>query len=210
MGSEFDAIDDTLAAWIRAQPMFFVATAPSGSDGHVNVSPKGDMRTFALLGPLRVAYLDLFGSGIETVAHVKQNGRITVMFCAFSGKPRVLRLHGQGSVVEPQDGDFARYLPHFDATEEVRLAMRAIVLVDVERISESCGYGVPHMEVVRDRTALYRTAESWITRHGPSAITDYCAVNGAESIDGLPGLTPPAAEVTDEQQRRHSSAGRRL
>src|SRR5882757_2205225 len=102
MGRVFAEIDDSLAAFIRAQHVFFVATAPLVADGHVNVSPKG-LGTLAILDPHTVAYLDLTGSGVETIAHLRENGRITLLFCAFEGRPRILRLDGRGRCVEPTD-----------------------------------------------------------------------------------------------------------
>jgi hypothetical protein len=203
-------ISGDLASWIAAQPMFFVGTAPSGDDGHVNVSPKGDMRTFAVLGPRRVAYVDLFGSGIETVSHLKQNGRIVLMLCAFRGRPKVLRLHGRGRVVEMHDPEFDRLLGSFELTAEVLPSVRAIIDVDVQRISDSCGFVVPLMAATGERGVLYKTAEVWMRKRGESAIRDYCDVNNAESVDGLPGLTPFGDEVTEAQRKVHASDGRRL
>ncbi|TDO27817.1 pyridoxamine 5'-phosphate oxidase [Kribbella sp. VKM Ac-2527] len=210
MGTVFAEIDDELAGWIRSQQLFFVGTAPSGDEGHVNISPKGDLRTFAILGPLKLAYVDLFGSGIETVAHLKQNGRIVVMFCAFTGPPRVLRLHGKGRVVEQHEPEFAELSAGFALTDEVTPSVRSIIVIDIERIADSCGYVVPKMEPQGERGALYQTAAGWIRKRGPSAIPDYCDVNNGESIDGFPGLTPFGAKLTDDQKERNASAGRRL
>lgn len=210
MGTVLSEIDEALRTWISAQPMFFVGTAPSGDDGHVNVSPKGDMRTFAVLGPHRVAYVDLFGSGIETVAHLKQNGRIVVMMCAFHGMPKVIRMHGHGRVVEMQDDEYAELLTSFALTDEVPPAVRSIIVVDVERIADSCGFVVPLMTEPAERGVLYKTAEAWTRRQGPSAIRDYCDVNNGESIDGISGLTPFGTDLTDEQRKVLSSDGRKL
>src|SRR4051812_49766714 len=127
MGKVFEELDDKLAAFIAAQHMFFVATAPLSADGHVNVSPKG-LDTFRVLGPREVAYLDLTGSGVETVAHLRENGRITIMFCAFSGPPRILRLHGRGRAVEPGDDRWDRLAGLFPESPGVR----SVVLVGLE------------------------------------------------------------------------------
>src|SRR4051795_10480843 len=147
MGKVFDAIDDRLAAWIGRQRMFFVGTAPSGSGGHVNISPKGPIESLRVLGPHEGAYQDVIGSGAETIAHLRENGRIVVMLCAFEGPPRIVRLHGRGEVVLPADARFGPLLAEA-AFEETTVpeARRAIVLVEVTRIASSCGYGVPLMD----------------------------------------------------------------
>lgn len=189
MGFVFDEIDDAMVGWLMKQAMFFVATAPSGDSGRVNVSPKGDMRSFAVLGPHQVAYLDLAGSGIETVAHVRENGRITVMLCAFSGRARIVRLHGRGQVVQVGDDDFMEYFVKFTVGEKVVPAMRSIVVIDVDRISDSCGYGVPRMDVKRERfQSLYDYADDWVEDNGAEGKDCYRRIGGMESIDGLPGL----------------------
>src|SRR5919197_3058545 len=143
MGKVFDEIDPKLARWIGAQQLFFVATAPSGDDGHVNCSPKGPIESLRVLGPRRVAYLDLVGSGAETIAHLRQNGRIVIMLCAFAGPPRILRLHGRGRVVEPGDPNFEELAGGFALPETTTAgpARRSVVVVDVDRIADSCGYG---------------------------------------------------------------------
>src|SRR3954469_3920848 len=145
MGKVYDAIDDKLAAWIARQPLFFVGTAPLDADGHVNVSPKGPIGTLRVVSPTEVAYLDLVGSGAETIAHLRENGRIVVMLCAFAGAPRILRLHGRGRVVLPEDPEFGELLAagfHEPAAPEAR---RAIVVMSVTRVADSCEYGVPLM-----------------------------------------------------------------
>src|SRR5690242_14942680 len=126
--------------------MFFVGTAPSGSDGHVNVSPKGPIGSLRVLDERTVAYLDVVGSGTETIAHLQENGRIVVMLCAFAGPPRILRLHGTGVVHRPDDPDFAALLERCDFEDPaIPEAHRAIIVVDVTRVADSCGYGVPLM-----------------------------------------------------------------
>ena len=190
MARTLDAIDDRLERWIGAQPMFFVATAPLSADGRVNVSPKGPIGTFAILGPHRVAYLDFFGSGAETVAHLRENGRIVVMLCAFEGPPRIVRLHGTGSVVWPGDAAFERL--HEDAgfagLTGVEEARRAIVVVDVERIAESCGYGVPLMEQVGEREHFDLSKRKRLRTLGSEGLVAFQAERNAESIDGLPAV----------------------
>jgi hypothetical protein len=179
MGKVYDAIDDKLAAWIGRQRMFFVGTAPSGSDGHVNVSPKGPMGSLRILDPHTVAYLDVIGSGAETIAHLRENGRIVVMICAFEGPPRILRLHGRGEVL-PADA------VEFDATPPPGTE-RAVIRVAVERIADSCGYGVPLMRYEGHRPQYRKWAESKL-RKSESALEEYMADKNARSIDGLPAV----------------------
>ncbi len=180
MGKVLAEIDDGLARWLEAQPMFFVATAPLAVDGLVNCSPKGTAGTFAVLDPHRVAYLDLTGSGIETVAHLRENGRIVVMFCAFTGRPNIVRLHGTGAVLTPGDQEFAELVGRFTQHPGVR----AIIVVDVQRIADSCGYAVPRMEHVADRDVL----DLANAKKGEPALAAYRATRNATSLDGLPGL----------------------
>jgi hypothetical protein len=179
MARTFDGIDDRLAAWIAEQPMFFVATAPLAATGHVNVSPKGLAGTFVVLGSRSVAWLDLTGSGIETVAHVRENGRVVVMFSAFSGPPRIVRLHGLGSVLVPGDDGFDVLADRFPPLPGVR----SIIAVDVERVSDSCGFGVPLMSLDAERADLTK----WAQRKGPEGIAEYQRTRNAVSIDGLAG-----------------------
>jgi hypothetical protein len=210
MGSVLAEIDDRLVAWMARQPLFFVATAPA--EGHVNLSPKGGQGTFAVLGPHEVAYVDLYlyGSGVETVAHLKDNGRIVIMLCAFEGPPKIVRLHGHGEVVEQADHRWKTLFARFTLADEVLPTVRSIVRVEVSRISDSCGFVVPEMNFVRDRRQLYKGAASTIRRHGRDAIRDYCDVNNAQSIDGLPALSPYGAQVTDEQRSTFAHEGRKL
>jgi hypothetical protein len=149
MGKVLDTIDEKLVDWIEAQHLFFVASAPLAEDGHVNVSPKGDLRWFRVLGPREVAYLDFVGSGAETIAHARENGRIVVMFCAFDGPPRIVRLHGRASVLLPGEQGFDELLARFEPPEH---ALRSLIRVDVERVADSCGYGVPLMRFDGKRT----------------------------------------------------------
>ena len=183
MGAVHDHLSDQLVAWINRQPMFFVATAPLDADGHVNLSPKGTAGTWAVLDERTVAYLDLTGSGIETVAHVRENGRITLMWCAFQGPARIVRVHGRGEVVEPGDDRWAALADRF---AEVPRGTRAIVVVHAVRIADSCGYSVPLLRYEGDRTRL----AEWTEKHSDDDLAGYRAGANAASIDGLPGLAP--------------------
>jgi hypothetical protein len=184
MATLFDEIDDTLREWLLAQPVIFVATASLAADGHVNLSPKGMSGTFAVLGPRRVGYLDYFGSGIETMAHLRENGRITIMACAFTGPPKILRLHGRGRVVLAAEPEFGELRAQFPKPRE--RGVRSIVVVEVERIADSCGFAVPLMDFVGDRDILDRAQE----RGDEEYFTQYGTTRNAASIDGLPGLPP--------------------
>ena len=180
MGKVYEAIDGRLRAFVESQPMFFVATAPT--EGHVNVSPKGTRGTFAVLGESRVAYLDYTGSGIETIAHLRDNGRITLMFCAFAGPPNIVRLHGRGEVVLPEDPRFPTLRPAFDGQEDH--GVRSIIVVEVERVSDSCGFAVPYFDYVGERTLL----AEWAGRKSDEDLAVYRKQRNGASIDGLPGL----------------------
>jgi hypothetical protein len=178
----YDGIDEKLAAWLTSQPVFFVATAPLAGDGHVNVSPKGMAGTFVVFDSYRVGYLDYYGSGSETVAHLRENGRITLMFAAFDGRPTIVRLYGKGRIVLTQDPEFAALRPAFP--KQRITAQRAIVLVELDRVSDSCGYAVPLMDFVADRTVLDLRQE----KKGAAAYRVYPETTNAHSIDGLPAL----------------------
>jgi hypothetical protein len=185
MGRVYDSIGEGWVEWISAQPTFFVATAPADPESHVNVSPRG-LDTVRVLGPNRVAWLDLTGSGVETIAHLKADGRITMMFCAFEGLPNVLRLYGRGRVLEPGDEEFDGLCCHFPDLP----GGRAIIDVSVHRVASSCGFGVPRMDLVGPRDKLLTSAE----RKGPEKMAEYQALKNARSIDGLPGLDPAHAK----------------
>jgi hypothetical protein len=190
MAKLFEAIDDKLQAFIERQPMFFVATAPSGDGGHVNLSPKGGANLFQVTGPHGFAYVDLMGSGIETIAHLRENGRIVVMFCAFDGGPKIVRLHGIGTPIQQGDDGFAEALGRFDITDEQRDAVRSVIEIEVTRVADSCGFVVPRMDYVGERDQLYRYAENRLRKEGAEAVRAYVTANNAESIDGLTGLDP--------------------
>ena len=169
MGKVHDRIDTKLAAWIGRQRLFFVGTAPADG-GHVNVSPKGPIESFRIVDEQTVEYDDHVGSGAETTAHLRENGRICVMLCAFEGPPRIVRLHGRGTILPaPDPGD----------------GTRAVVRIDVERISDSCGFGVPLMEYTGERPQR----ERWLESKGADGVREYVQVRNAESIDGLPAFS---------------------
>lgn len=185
MGKVYEKLTDRLREFISAQPVFFVATAPERG-GHVNVSPKGYGDTFAIIDDTTVAYLDLDGSGVETIAHIRDNGRVTLMFCAFSGPPKIVRLFGTGRVVTPGDADFSGLLTLFGPHPGVR----SVIVVSCDRIADSCGYSVPFMAYEEDRALL----DDWAGRKDVQQRRNYRAKHNRESIDGLPAL---GAEETD-------------
>jgi hypothetical protein len=185
----FDTIDDRLAEWLKAQKMFFVATAPRSDEGHVNCSPKG-LDTLRIRGPQEVAWLDVGGSGIETVAHLKENGRIVLMFCAFEGNPRIVRLHGRGEAIERGHAEFERLRAEFPPPP----VCRAIVRVRVTRISDSCGWGVPLFEYRGERDEIARA----VAGRTPEQLAAKAAKQNRLSVDGLPGLDLRALGVTVE------------
>ena len=182
MGKVYDRLDDDLIAFIKAQKLFFVATAPLSSSGHVNTSPKGH-DSFAIIDPTHVAYLDMGGSGIETLAHLKENGRITIMFCAFEGKANILRLYGHGTAVSFDDPGFDALMglfPHHDRA-------RSIIKIHINRIQDSCGWGVPFYEFKGERDQLVR----WRDHTSLDDWKAYRYEKNAASIDGLEGLVKP-------------------
>jgi hypothetical protein len=193
MGRTYDEIDAVQRDWIARQHVFFVGTAPLDGGGHVNVSPKGPIGTLRVLDPHTVAYLDVVGSGAETVAHLRENGRIVVMLCAFEGPPRILRLHGRGEVVLPEDERFGELMERGRFEDPtVEEARRALVVVDVTRIADSCGYGVPLMSYEGRRPHADAWARKRLRAHGPDALERYQDEKNARSIDGLPAV--PARE----------------
>ncbi len=179
MGKIFEEIDDKLAAWVGRQKMFFVASAPATTDGHINCSPKG-IDSLRILGSRQIAYLDITGSGAETIAHVRENQRIVIMLCAFEGPPNIVRFHGKGEVVEPADPEFDTLAESFD----IQASTRAIIRIDVTRISDSCGFGVPLYDFKADRDIF----DSYAKRKGPEGLRQYRAEKNRVSIDGLPAL----------------------
>jgi hypothetical protein len=183
MGQGFDEITEPMQDFIVQQHMFFVATAPLADAGRVNVSPKG-YDSFRLLDSRRVAYVDLTGSGAETIAHLRENGRITFMFCAFDRKPNIVRLYGRGRVVRPGDVEWTELLDLFAGSDVVEGAVRSIVLADIDRTSTSCGYSVPFMDFGDERRRLLE----WAANKSADDLDAYWADKNAESIDGLPAL----------------------
>jgi hypothetical protein len=180
MARLLSSIDDSIREFIAAQPMFFVGTAPLAQNGHINVSPKG-LDTFRIFSPTTIGYLDMTGSGIETIAHVRENRRIVLMFCAFQGTPRILRLHGMGTVIEPHKERFPQLRSHFPDLE----GARAIILVELTRISTSCGFGVPLLRYEAGRDQL----RAWTRSKGLEGLKSYRQQKNHQSIDELPGLT---------------------
>lgn len=179
MGKLPTSVKGTVRQFIEQQKMFFVATAPLAADGHVNLSPKG-ADTFRILGPTTVAYLDLTGSGVETIAHVRENQRIVIMFCAFQGPPKILRLHGLGRVLEPRDAEF----PALQSKFPEFLSTRAIIVVEITRVADSCGYGVPLMSYQGDRSQ----SRAWAEKKGTEGLKQYRRDKNRVSMDGLPGV----------------------
>jgi len=179
MGKIFETIDDKLAAWVAEQHVFFVATAPMAESGHINLSPKGG-DSFRIISGSEVAYQDYTGSGAETIAHLRENRRIVIMFCAFEGPPKILRFHGQGTAIDmahPRYAELARHFPDNPGT-------RSIIHVEVTRISDSCGYAVPLCEFKKPRDTLDR----WALSKGDEKLKAYRQDNNRVSIDGLPAF----------------------
>jgi hypothetical protein len=181
VGKTYDEIGPELAAWLAEQRVFFVATAPLAADGLVNCSPKG-MDTFRVLGPHEVAYLDLTGSGTETIAHLRENGRIVFTFVALSGPPRIVRLHGTGEPLMLGTAAFEALRGLFPETPGARAVIRA----GVARVGDSCGYSIPRFEYAGERDALVR----WAEKKGPDGLDTYRREKNATSLDGLPGFEP--------------------
>jgi hypothetical protein len=179
MSKQLPSIDPDLASWIAAQKIFFVATAPLSAEAHINLSPKGG-DSFRVLGPMEVVYQDYTGSGAETAAHVQENGRIIVMFCAFDGPPQIVRLYGRGEIISethPRFAEFAKIFPPNPGT-------RAFVHIHVTRISSSCGFSVPYFEHKGPRDRL----DKWARKQGPAKMREYRAKKNQQSIDGLPAF----------------------
>jgi hypothetical protein len=184
MGKTYTGIDDGLRSFIAQQHVFFVATAPLAANGHVNVSPKG-LDAFRLIDSTTVAYLDYVGSGAETIAHVRENQRITILFCAFEGPPKILRLFGRADALEPHDDEYSQLRDLFpDQPGE-----RSIVRVRLDRIADTCGFGVPRYAYTGQRTQL----SDWASRKGPEGLMKYQRDHNARSLDGLPALRWVAA-----------------
>ena len=181
MSDRHESITPEISTWIREQRVFFVATAPAALDGHVNVSPKGG-DSFRVLGPLEAVYQDFTGSGAETAAHARENGRIVVMFCAFQGPPKIVRIHGHATPVTREDPHYAEFVELFPANP----GTRAFIHIRVDRVSDSCGYAVPLYQFQTQRETLDR----WAVKKTPDGLKAYRAAKNRQSIDGLPALSP--------------------
>jgi hypothetical protein len=179
MGKTYERISPDLAEWIARQHVFFVATAPLAPNGHVNLSPKGG-GALKILGPTEAAYQDYTGSGAETAAHLRENGRIVVMLCAFEGAPKIVRLHGNGELISPGHPRYAEFQGLFPSNP----GTRAYVHVRIERVSDSCGYSVPFYEFQAERNDLDR----WAGGRTPQQLQAYRSAKNRHSIDGLPAL----------------------
>lgn len=182
MGKVYESLEPPLVEWIERQHVFFVASAPKGGDGLVNVSPKG-LDTLRVLDERTLAWLDFVGSGVETIAHLRQNGRATVCFCAFEGPPRILRVYGRGEALEPGTPGFAELRGSFSEVP-LEAAVRSVIRLRATRIADSCGYGVPLYEYRGERSQLH----DWSERKGEAGLADYRRERNAESLDGLPAL----------------------
>ena len=183
MGKLYTELTPALIEFISAQKMFFVGTAPLSADGHVNISPKG-MDSFRVINPRSVAYLDLTGSGVETISHLKENARLVIMFCAFEGKPLIVRLHGTGEALERGHPDFAGLLSQFPDLPGIR----SIIRLSVERIADSCGWIVPLYNHAGTRDFY----ENYARNKGPEGLRESQLASNMNSIDGLPGLDKPS------------------
>ncbi len=191
MARVYEEITDHIREWIGRQSMFFVATAPLSADGHVNLSPKGPIGSLRVLGGRRVAYLDIGGSGAETIAHLRENGRIVLMLCAFDGPPRIVRFHGTGEAILPDDPRFAELLDEAGFEDpSLPEARRSIVVVEVSRVSDSCGYGVPLMSYEGLRNHHELSTAKKLRTLGPEGYAQYRREANDVSLDGLPVLRP--------------------
>ncbi|MFF1357174.1 pyridoxamine 5'-phosphate oxidase family protein [Streptomyces sp. NPDC058297] len=194
MGKTYERIDGRLRTFIEEQPMFFTATAPLSEDGTVNLSPKGLTGSFAVLDERTVAYLDFAGSTAETIAHLRENGRITLMWCAFQGPPNIVRVHGHGEPVFRDDARFKELLEHFPHIDPTRHGLRAIIVVSADLVRDSCGYAVPFMSYDEDRDLHERR----FAREDDASLSAYFEKKEhiGRSLDGLPGLPLPLPPTT--------------
>jgi hypothetical protein len=179
MGKEYPEIDQTIRDWIEKQKLFFVSTAPLSASGLVNCSPKG-MDTFRVLGSRSIGYLDLTGSGVETIAHLKENRRITIMMCAFEGPPKIFRFYGRGEAFEKGSARYAELVPQFEEFS----GARSIIHIEIDHIIDSCGYSIPLYDYAGERDVLIK----WADTKGDEGVANYQQENNRESLDGLAGL----------------------
>ncbi|WP_328539759.1 pyridoxamine 5'-phosphate oxidase family protein [Streptomyces sp. NBC_00344] len=205
MGKTYERIDGRLRTFIEEQHIFFTATAPLDGDGTVNLSPKGVSGSFAVIDERTVAYLDFAGSNAETVAHLRENGRITLMWCAFQGPPTIVRIHGRGRPVFRDDPRFGELIPHFPGVDATRHGLRAIIVVTAELIRDTCGYAVPFMSYDEDRDLHARRFE----REDDTSLSQYFEKKEyiARSIDGLPGLPLPLPALSGVPGPAENPAG---
>ncbi|MFF3331968.1 pyridoxamine 5'-phosphate oxidase family protein [Streptomyces sp. NPDC002888] len=189
MGKTYERIDGRLRTFIEEQPVFFTATAPLSGEGTVNLSPKGLKGSFVVLDEHTVAYLDFAGSNAETIAHLRENGRITLMWCAFQGPPNIVRVHGQGEPVFRDDPRFTELLAHFPDIDTTQHGLRAIIVVRAELVRDTCGYAVPFMTYDADRDLHSKR----FAREDDASLSAYFSKKDhvASSLDGLPGLPLP-------------------
>jgi hypothetical protein len=194
MGKTYERLDGRLRDFIQAQHLFFTATAPLAETGTVNLSPKGLSGSFAVIDDLTVAYLDFAGSNAETIAHLRENGRITLMWCAFQGPPSIVRIHGRGEPIFRDDPRWPELIAHFPDIDPGAHGVRAIIVVRAELIRDTCGYAVPLMTFEDDRDLHARR----FAREDDSSLNTYFASKEhvAVSIDGLPGLPLPLPPTT--------------
>ena len=174
MAKFYASLTDELRAFIQRQHMFFVASAPIS--GRINLSPKG-LDALRVVNDTEVAYLDLTGSGNETAAHLKENGRLTLMFCSFEGQPLILRLYGTGRVIGPNDAAWPRYHGLF----KPQPGERQIIVLQVDSLQTSCGAGVPLYDYQRERDELL----AWARKKGEEGMHAYRHEKNRISIDGL-------------------------
>ncbi len=182
MAKTYRSIDERLRTFIESQQMFFVGTKASAADGHINLSPKG-IETLHVVDPTTVAYLDYVGSGVETIAHLRENGRIAIMLCALEGAPKIVRLHGRGEVIEPGDSRFSNLVQRLGKNTNEH-GLRSVIRVMIERVSDSCGYGVPLFDYRGARSQL----NDWANHKSEEALREYQRKANVSSVDGLPGL----------------------
>jgi hypothetical protein len=193
MGKVLEFIDDRIRTFIEAQQMFFVATAPLEPSGHLNLSPKG-LDTLRIVGPRTLAYLDFVGSGSETIAHLRQNRRIVLMWCAFAGPPNIVRVHGRGDVIEPTDPEFDGLRSLFSTTAP---GVRSVIRIEIERVGNTCGFGVPLYEYTGQRPQLAK----WAEHKGAGGLAQYQRDKNRVSVDGLPSLRWVDVAGTDDDRR---------
>ncbi|MFF7125057.1 MULTISPECIES: pyridoxamine 5'-phosphate oxidase family protein [unclassified Streptomyces] len=194
MGKSYERIDGRLRTFIEEQPLFFTATAPLSGDGTVNLSPKGLKGSFVVLDELTLAYLDFAGSNAETIAHLRENGRITLMWCAFQGPPNIVRVHGRGEAVFRDDPRFRDLVARFPDIDPSLHGLRAVIVVHADLVRDSCGYAVPHMAYEEDRDLHAKR----FAREDDDSLSAYFTKKEyiATSLDGLPGLPLPLPPST--------------